>query len=228
MTSPAELPAAVLTIGEVMNDLADDFPEVSVSKIRFLEAEGLITPSRTSGGVRRFGAADVDRLRYILTLQRDYYLPLRVIRDRLSSADGGETDEEEAISGEDPPVTRRELLAASGMSSALLREAEAAGFIATVPQGSLYPAAAVEVCSILAGLLEVGVEIRHLRGVIGAVEREAEIVRALTAPVALRRDRGAAGQARAQAGTVTATLARLHEVLLHARVAADLAELVGE
>jgi len=83
VTTPADVPAPTLTIGEVMNDLADEFPEVSVSKIRFLEAEGLIYPARTGGGVRRFSAADIERLRYVLTLQRDYYLPLRVIRRRL-------------------------------------------------------------------------------------------------------------------------------------------------
>jgi DNA-binding transcriptional MerR regulator len=70
-------------ISEVLAQLRADFPDISVSKIRFLETEGLLTPARSPSGYRRFCAADVDRLRYILAAQRDHYLPLRVIRDRL-------------------------------------------------------------------------------------------------------------------------------------------------
>ncbi len=76
-----------LGIGEVLAQLRADFPDISVSKIRFLEAEGLIEPARSPSGYRRFGAADVERLRYILTAQRDQYLPLRVIKERLVPAD---------------------------------------------------------------------------------------------------------------------------------------------
>ena len=75
-------------IGEVLAQLQPEFPDISTSKIRFLEAEGLIEPARSRSGYRRFSAADIERLRYILTMQRDSYLPLRVIRERL--ADGGE------------------------------------------------------------------------------------------------------------------------------------------
>src|SRR2546427_10818006 len=75
-------------IGEVLAQLRPEFPDISTSKIRFLEAEGLIEPARSRSGYRRFSAADIERLRYILTMQRDSYLPLRVIRERL--ADGGE------------------------------------------------------------------------------------------------------------------------------------------
>src|ERR1700757_2986016 len=75
-------------IGEVLAQLQPEFPDISTSKIRFLEAEGLIEPARSRSGYRRFSASDIERLRYILTMQRDSYLPLRVIRERL--ADEGE------------------------------------------------------------------------------------------------------------------------------------------
>ena len=76
-------------IGDVIAALADDFPEVTISKVRFLETEGLITPERTASGYRKFRSSDIDRLRYVLTMQRDHYLPLRVIRDHLDAIDRG-------------------------------------------------------------------------------------------------------------------------------------------
>ena len=82
----SSLPAAYLGIGEVLAQLSAEFPDVSVSKIRFLETEGLIEPARSPSGYRRFAAADVERLRYILTAQRDQYLPLRVIKEQLDAA----------------------------------------------------------------------------------------------------------------------------------------------
>lgn len=80
--------SGLLSIGEVLGELKGDFPDVTVSKIRFLEAEGLIAPDRTASGYRKFSARDVERLRFILTLQRDSYLPLRIIRQRLAEFDG--------------------------------------------------------------------------------------------------------------------------------------------
>src|SRR5260370_5562 len=76
---------ASLGISEVLAELRSEFPEISVSKIRFLEAEGLIAPARSPSGYRRFGPADIDQLRFILTAQRDQYLPLRVIKERLAN-----------------------------------------------------------------------------------------------------------------------------------------------
>jgi DNA-binding transcriptional MerR regulator len=78
-----------LTIGAVLGALRDDFPDVTISKIRFLEAEGLVSPQRTPSGYRKFSRADVDRLRYVLTAQRDHYLPLRVIKEHLDALDRG-------------------------------------------------------------------------------------------------------------------------------------------
>src|SRR5882757_4840323 len=96
-------------IGEVLAQLRGEFPDVSVSKIRFLESEGLIQPARSPSGYRRFGSADVARLRYILTAQRDQYLPLRVIKDRLAAAEDDDADDpEESPHRRGPrPLSRR-------------------------------------------------------------------------------------------------------------------------
>ena len=77
------------TIGEVLNQLRDEFDDITISKIRFLESEGLISPDRTESGYRKFTRADIDRLRYVLRAQRDRYLPLKVIREELDRLDAG-------------------------------------------------------------------------------------------------------------------------------------------
>jgi DNA-binding transcriptional MerR regulator len=81
------------TIGEVLNQLKEDFEDITISKIRFLESEGLVYPDRTESGYRKFTEDDVDRLRFILTAQRDHYLPLKVIREQLERLDAGEPTE---------------------------------------------------------------------------------------------------------------------------------------
>lgn len=84
-----------LTIGDVLNRLQDDFPEITASKIRFLETEGLVEPDRTPGGYRKFTDDDIERLRYVLRAQRDRYLPLAVIREELRRLDAGEEPDPE-------------------------------------------------------------------------------------------------------------------------------------
>ncbi len=84
--------SGLISIGEVLAQLREDFPDVTISKLRFLEAEGLVEPQRTPAGYRKYSDADVQRLRYVLAAQRDRFLPLRVIRDQLAAIDRGETD----------------------------------------------------------------------------------------------------------------------------------------
>src|SRR5262245_11597696 len=81
----------MMSIGTVLNTLRNDFPEVTISKIRFLETEGLVEPQRTPSGYRKFSPADVERLAYVLRMQRDHYLPLKVIREQLDALDRGES-----------------------------------------------------------------------------------------------------------------------------------------
>src|SRR3984885_10192301 len=102
-----------VSIGQVLDELSPEFPDISPSKIRFLEAEGLIQPLRSSSGYRRFSAADIRRLRFILTVQRDEYLPLRVIKERLDALDGA-ADDGAASAVPAVAMTRSELLAAAG------------------------------------------------------------------------------------------------------------------
>ena len=79
----------LFTIGEVLNQVRSEFEDISISKIRFLEAEGLLVPARTKSGYRKFSHADVDKLRYILRMQKDHYLPLKVIKEHLEAIDRG-------------------------------------------------------------------------------------------------------------------------------------------
>src|SRR5688572_24026604 len=94
------------SIGEILDDLRGDFPDISVSKIRFLESQGLITPERSPSGYRQFTESDLELLRWILRLQRDHYLPLKVIRRRLKEGDGpsSEIDVSAPVSEEQPPT----------------------------------------------------------------------------------------------------------------------------
>ena len=100
MTAAGRQPREGLSIGAVLAHLRQDFPDVTISKIRFLESEGLVRPGRTPSGYRQFSAADVERLRFVLTAQRDHYLPLKVIKERLDAADRGvDPDADGAVSG---------------------------------------------------------------------------------------------------------------------------------
>ena len=168
----------------MLAQLRPEFPDISPSKIRFLEAEGLIEPARSRSGYRRFSAADIERLRYILTVQRDSYLPLRVIRERL--ADGGEVRRRPRASGRagraPADMTRRQLLDAAEISEAELTELEDYGLIRRV--GRQYGPDALAVARALAALRQYGVQARHLRAVKAAADREANLVEQVVAPAA--------------------------------------------
>ncbi len=89
MTGAAQWTRGGMSIGSVLDLLRPDFPDITISKIRFLESEGLISPERTPSGYRRFSVADVERLKFVLTAQRDQYLPLKVIKEQLEAIDSG-------------------------------------------------------------------------------------------------------------------------------------------
>lgn len=111
------------SIGEVLNVLKDSFPDVTVSKIRFLESEGLIQPERTGSGYRKFTETDIERLRFILTLQRDHFLPLKVIRERLDEVDSapvGAGQSRLSFESEAPPTDDSTPLAALDPRAAAL------------------------------------------------------------------------------------------------------------
>ncbi len=157
--------SGLMSIGTVLNALHDEFPEVTISKIRFLESEGLVEPRRTPSGYRKFSADDVERLGYVLRMQRDHYLPLKVIREHLDAMARGEAVPLPAVGrqrdGEAVPelsevptaarIGRAELLSAAEIEERDLQEWESYGLIAPLPDGA-YDAETVTVASLVAEL----------------------------------------------------------------------------
>lgn len=202
-------------IGEVLAQLRPEFPDISTSKIRFLEAEGLIEPARSRSGYRRFCAADIERLRYILTMQRDSYLPLRVIRERLA---GGEEAAGGPAAGRAPAdMTRHQLLDAAEISEAELTELEDYGLIRRV--GRQYGGDALAVARAVAALRQYGVQARHLRAVKAAADREANLVEQVVAPQLRQRGPGAREAAARTAWQIADLTLRLHATLVEAALA---------
>lgn len=229
-----------LSIGAVLGRLKAEFPDVSISKIRFLESEGLVTPHRTPSGYRQFSSADVERLRYVLGAQRDQYLPLRVIKDQLDAIDRGlEPASPEArlptsltIAGDGPSprdfaasaevrMTRAELLAQSGLTATSLAELEQFGLI-TAGAGGYFDADSVLIAGTAAELLAVGLEPRHLRSFRNAADREATLITQLVSAQAHQRDPDARERAGAEAAQLATVVLRLHTQLVKAGLRRDL------
>jgi bifunctional DNase/RNase/DNA-binding transcriptional MerR regulator len=201
-------------IGEVLAQLQPEFPDISTSKIRFLEAEGLIEPARSRSGYRRFSAGDIERLRFILTMQRDSYLPLRVIRERLADGAGGSegADGQPQAGRASADLTRRQLLDAAEISESELTELEDYGLIRRV--GRLYGADALTVARALAALRQYGVQARHLRAVKASADREANLVEQVVAPQLRQRGPGARDAAARTAWQIADLTLRLHATLV--------------
>ncbi|MFE3634508.1 MerR family transcriptional regulator [Streptomyces cellostaticus] len=217
----------LMSIGAVLNALRDEFPEVTISKIRFLESEGLVEPQRTPSGYRKFGPGDVDRLAHVLRMQRDHYLPLRVIREHLDAMERGEAVQLPLVgrqrTGEEPPepsgaptvarIGRAELLAAAGIGEDDLAEWQSYGLIAPLEDG-VYDAAAVTVASLVAELGRFGIEPRHLRVMKAAADREAGLVDQVVAPLKRHRNPQTRAHAEARAKELAALTMRLHAALV--------------
>jgi DNA-binding transcriptional MerR regulator len=197
---------ALVGIGQVLEELRQEFPDISPSKIRFLEAEGLIAPERASSGYRRFAVADIERLRFILTAQRDEYLPLRVIKERLDAASG---DGNPGAAAAAPGLTRSELLEAAGADEALLAELEDYGL---VRHARTYGTEALTVVRCAVAVREYGIQPRHLRAVKAAADREISLVEQVVAPLA--RQKGSREPALRAARDVAGHIARLHATLV--------------
>jgi DNA-binding transcriptional MerR regulator len=189
----------LLRIGEVVRRLRDEFPDISISKIRYLEDEGLLAPRRTRGGYRLFSQEDVERLQTILRLQRDEFLPLRVIREELD-APGAKERKRRRPTG----LTDRlewldldELCRRSGVTPDLAKELEDFGLLVARGSGSerRYPETDVDVAAACAQLARYGVAPRHLRTFRTAADREAALLEQLVAPALRARsnERRAAG-----------------------------------
>ena len=222
-----------LSIGEVLESIRDEFPDVSISKIRFLENEGLIAPERTESGYRKFYENDVARLRHILSLQRDHFLPLKVIKQRLAGEpyNGVEAGPSRAAGtlpapqgrddgGHPQAFSREELRSSSGLSEDQLLQLEDFGVLARRHERP-YTRDDLEVARTAAAFLAFGVGPRHLRMFRQATDRELALIGQIVAP--LRRRQSAEG--RREVAEAVARLAELTQRMREAMARSGLAEL---
>ncbi len=169
------------SIGQVLERLQDDFGDLTPSKLRFLEEQGLVSPERTKSGYRKFSQLDIERLRLILTLQREHYLPLKVIADVLDDMDAGRDPIIPGASNRSASsilaprrlLSREELQRMTGATPKFIAEAIAAGVL---PAAEVFPYETVSELSALLQLAELGLTPRHLRSMRVAAERDAELV----------------------------------------------------
>ena len=183
---------ALLSIGQVLAKLTPEFPDLTPSKLRFLEEQQLVSPVRTDSGYRKFSPADVDRLRFILTMQRDHFLRLKVIRGYLDDIEAGRTPALVASGAVSSSIlvterryTRAELVREAGASTSLLSDAISASLLSAA---DTYGDDAVTVLKALAELQRSGIEPRHLRGFRAAAERELGLIESALIPVSRRND----------------------------------------
>ncbi|TPG33739.1 MerR family transcriptional regulator [Mycolicibacterium hodleri] len=237
MTQPDSPALAGMSIGAVLDSLRPDFPDVTISKIRFLEAEGLVTPQRSGSGYRRFTAYDCARLRFILTAQRDHYLPLKVIKAQLDSQPDGALPEtgstygvprlvQVSSAGDDPVhdtaavaptqvrLSREDLLTRSGVDEELLGSLIKAGVVKSGP-GGFFDEHSVVTVQCAKALADYGVEPRHLRAFRSAADRQSDLIAQIAGPVVKA---GARDRADDLAREVAALAITLHTSLIKSAV----------
>ncbi|MGB2951756.1 MAG: MerR family transcriptional regulator [Gaiellaceae bacterium] len=231
MSAPAKAPAQqrLLTIGAVCERLKAEFPDISISKIRYLEDQGLLTPRRTRGGYRLFGEEDVERLETILRLQRDEFLPLRVIRQELASPTSGSKERKRrrvaGLAGGEGELELRELCDRAGITPELARELEEFGLLEPRADGGdkLYGEGDVDIAAACARLTRYGISARHLRTFETSAARETSFLEQLAAPALRSRN-----PERRQAGIEELqTLAELTQELTQLLFWRDLRQLVS-
>jgi len=220
---------AEMSIGEVLAHLRTEFPDTTISKLRFLEAEGLVDPQRTPAGYRKYSWDDVNRLRFVLTAQRDQYLPLRVIREQLDSHELEPPQRpalvavgaEKAADPADTRVPRDELIARTGVAGELLTELEKMGLVTSRPPG-WYDGDAVVVVEAVVGLARYGLELRHLRAFRAGADREVGLFAQLLAPLVRQHDPAARARAAETARELQALSQKLHAALVRAGLRGEL------
>ena len=226
------MPGAARTIGRVLEMIRAEFPDISVSKLRYLETEGLISPDRQQpSGYRRFSQEDVDRLLYVLRAQRDRYLPLKVIREELDALDRGEQPASLATpaSADDEPaseprqatrtsaaqglLTRRQVLAESGLGEASLIHLERVKIIQPRRGSQLYGREAVALAVSAKKLVSYGVDLRQLRVLQQAAAMEAAVVEQ-----ALEQYRRRSGPPQEVVMDLYRVVMQAHAALLHGQI----------
>ncbi len=226
-----------MSIGAVLDSLRPDFPDVTISKIRFLEAEGLVTPQRSASGYRRFTAYDCARLRFVLTAQRDNYLPLKVIKAQLDAQPDGElphtgspygvprlvpvageqADIDAVVAPTQVRLSREDLLARSGVADTVLTALIKEGVITTGP-GGFFDEHSVVIAQCARALAEYGVEPRHLRAFRSAADRQSDLIAQIAGPVVKAGKAGARDRADDLAREVAALAITLHTSLIKSAV----------
>jgi DNA-binding transcriptional MerR regulator len=219
-----------MSIGEVLTLLRPEFADITISKLRFLEAEGLVEPTRTPSGYRKYSPADIDRLRLVLAAQRDRYLPLRVIREQLDALDRGEAvvapvllenRHQPAPSARVAPpaelgearLTRAQLSERSGLDDAGITDLEQYGLLVAGETG-FYGPEALTVARIAAQLAEYGLEGRHLRPYRGTADREVGLLAQLLVPLSRHGGPNGRAQALETVHELAALCAQLHGALV--------------
>ncbi|MDT5067904.1 MAG: hypothetical protein QOK02_4059 [Mycobacterium sp.] len=237
MTQPDTPALAGMSIGAVLDLLRPDFPDVTISKIRFLEAEGLVTPERTPSGYRRFTAYDCARLRFVLTAQRDQYLPLKVIKSQLDAQPDGElpqtgspygvprlvqvpngsADGAHDTAAVGPPqvrLSREDLITRSGVDDEMLTALIRSGVVKPGPAG-FFDEHSVVIAQCARALAEYGIEPRHLRAFRSAADRQSDLIAQIAGPVVKA---GARDRADDLAREVAALAITLHTSLIKSAV----------
>jgi len=219
-------PDGVLNIGEVLARLEPEFPEATVSKIRFLESRGLLTPGRSASGYRQFTEADVTRLTWILRQQRDHFLPLKVIGALL--AEGRDLVEEGVGSGRSfteearvrdlgsVSMSREELATATGLEVETVDELERLGLLEGREAGTsvVYDGDALLVARVATRFAEHGFDVRHLRMYLVAAQREAGIIEQVLRPILREGDGRSRAEVRRLVDELSDAGAALHDLLL--------------
>ncbi|SEC59862.1 MerR family regulatory protein [Paramicrobacterium humi] len=212
----------LLNIGQVLARLRADFPDLSSSKLRFLEEQGLVSPARTQSGYRKFSMRDVERLRLTLSMQRDHYLPLKVIRAYLADLDAGKSPAFPGLAEGAPTPTiipggkrykRAELLREANASPGLLADAISASLI---PPGDSFAEDALTMLKSLVSLQRCGIEPRHLRGFRTAADREVDLIESALLPMARRKDAASRARAAELAGDIAGHLEAVRNNLIRA------------
>ena len=224
---------AYLSIGEVLTKLRPEFSDITISKIRFLESEGLIEPQRTPSGYRKFTTTDLERLRYVLTAQRDQYLPLRVIKENLDALDRGlqppaqtggvasprpttnllhEVSPASFSESSEMRLSREELLSASGLKDDQLVELETYGLISI--RGRHYDGDGLAIAQAVAEMAAFGIEPRHLRSFKSAADREIGLVEQVITPLKNQKSSEAKARAQEVQREIASLSVRLHAALV--------------
>lgn len=212
---------ALLSIGQVLAKLTPDFPDLTPSKLRFLEEQGLVSPARTAAGYRKFCPEDLSRLRVILSMQRDHYLPLKVIRAYLADVDAGVPPTVTGVTAAVLPsilssarkLNREELLSEAGASPMLLRDAISASVIQAA---EYYGEDTLSVLRALVELQRSGIEPRHLRTFRVAAERELSLIESALVPIARRKDASSRAHAAELAREIAGQLEIVRSSLIRA------------